>query len=123
MQHHTAACVTMNFIISKIELICHVVSSIFKTVNSVFYNILVHNLIPSFTEIEMTGCFIVGENDTLIYQTPNPYQNNARCEAEFSCPKSYALTYKFNRFDVQEHSSCYWDHLGILFIHYLSQIE
>ena len=72
----------------------------------------------------MIGCLISEENDTLIYQTPNPYQDNSKCEAEFSCPKGYTLKYELTRFVIEEHSSCDWDFLGILFIpHYLSRIE
>jgi len=71
----------------------------------------------------MIGCLISEENDTLIYQTPTPYQNSAQCQAEFNCPKGYALTYQFTRFGIEEGYNCKFDHLGILFIDYLSQIE
>ena len=65
----------------------------------------------------MVGCSISEDNATLIYQTPNPYQNNAQCKAEFNCPKGYALKYEFTRFGIQRDSTCDDDHLGILFIH------
>ena len=61
----------------------------------------------------MVGCSISEDNATLIYQTPNPYQNYAQCAAEFNCPNGYALKYEFTRFRIQEHSTCYYDHLGI----------
>ena len=71
----------------------------------------------------MTGCSIYEENDALIYQTPNPYRNNAECQAEFNCPKGYVLQYELTRFVIEQHFSCIGDSLGILFIHYLFQIE
>ena len=71
----------------------------------------------------MTGCSISGDNDTLIYETPNPYQDNAECEAWFSCPKGYALKYEFVIFEIERGWQCYYDYLGILFIHNLSQVK
>ena len=114
MTNHSAAYARTDTKTGKIEPICHVVCSIFKAVNSVFYNISVYNLIPSFTESIMTGCSISRSNDTLIYQTPNPYQNYDQCKAEFNCPKGYALKYEFTKFGIEGYSwSCYDDHLGI----------
>ena len=120
MTHHTAACVKMDFIISKIEPICHVVCSILQVYK--FIKFLVHNLIPSFTENYIRYCSISGDNGTLIYETPNSYRNYAYCHAEFSCPKGYALEYEFTRFGIEQDYTCGYDHLGILFIHNLYNI-
>ena len=48
----------------------------------------------------------------------------AQCQADFNCPKSaFALEYEFVTFDIEQDATCNYDLLGILFIHYLFQIE
>ena len=63
---------------------------------------------------EDNGCSISPINGTsLIYETPNPYTNYNRCKAEFNCPDDQIIRYSIQRFDLEAHSTCYFDSLGM----------
>ena len=70
-------------------------------------------MIPSFTELDTFGCSMSYFNDTLIYQTPNPYYHYSDCKAEFECPIGHDLVYNITRFQVQPSKNCEDHHLGI----------
>ena len=63
---------------------------------------------------EDNGCSISSINETsLIYETPDPYNNDSRCKAEFICPDDQVIEYSIERFDIEEDSSCRWDSIGM----------
>ena len=70
-------------------------------------------MIPSFTELDTFGCSMSYFNDTLIYQTLNPYYDYSDCKAEFECPIGHDLVYNITRFHIELLVNCEEDHLGI----------
>jgi len=63
---------------------------------------------------EDNGCSISPINDTsVIYETPNPYTNDARCKAEFNCPDDQIIRYFIERFDIEKEDYCDYDSLVI----------
>ena len=71
----------INLLWYKLYHITHIIWVI-----SYYFQLTVHIPVPTFTESIMTGCSISVYNNSLIYQTAIPYQNNSECEAEFNCP-------------------------------------
>ena len=60
------------------------------------------------------GCSISPINGTsLIYETPNPYTANNKCKAEIRCPEDQIIRYFIERFDIEQHSTCNYDSLGM----------
>ena len=62
---------------------------------------------------EDNGCSISFNGTSLLYATPNPYTNNNRCKAEFNCPDDQIIRYSIERFDIEQHSTCNYDSLGM----------
>jgi len=59
-------------------------------------------------------CTISAINDTaVVYETEDPYHSGDECNAEFSCPNGQVLRYSIQRFEIEEHSSCEYDSLGL----------
>ena len=74
-----------------------------------YFQLSVNSIIPRFTypESTMTGCSITEYNDTLIYQTPNPYHLNSDCKVEFKCPIGLDTVYNITRFGVDTVTNMY----------------
>ena len=59
-------------------------------------------------------CTISVFNDTaVVYETEKPYDTNDECNAEFSCPNGQVLKYSIQRFQIEGHSFCEYDSLGL----------
>ena len=68
-------------------------------------------MIPSFTEFKMDGCFISRYDDTLHFDS---YTDTALCYAKFDqCPKGYSLGYSLERYEMKHNSPCRNDRLEI----------
>ena len=63
---------------------------------------------------EENGCSLTSLDETsLIYETPDPYNNDSRCKAEFNCPDDQVIGYLIERFDIEEDSTCEYDSIGM----------
>ena len=71
----------------------------------------------TYTVEESNGCSInlLNESD-LIYETGNPYRNNDKCEAQFSCSDGQVIRYWIDRFEIEKKSNCKKDALGLYII-------
>ena len=59
------------------------------------------------------SCSISVNEETVIYQSSNPYPDNDYCHVEFGCPDNQILSYQLNRFNIEQHRTCRYDYLGI----------
>ena len=56
-------------------------------------------------------------NDTaLIFETPNPYEDNSECIVNFNRRGSLTLSYSIQRFEMESHETCDYDYLGMYII-------
>ena len=69
---------------------------------------------PQYRVEEENGCLISSINETsLMFETPNPYTNNNRCKAEFTCPDDKVISYTIERFDIYSEEDSIYDRLGM----------
>ena len=63
---------------------------------------------------ESDDCTINPFNErAVVYETEDPYHDYDKCNAEFNCPDGQVLRYSIQRFEIEEHSSCKYDSLGL----------